>query len=334
MKAVFFSGKDQPLILKEVVKPKPTPKQVLVRLHFAGLNHRDLWIRQEQTSPVPEGIILGSDGSGVIESVGEETDPDLIGQEVVINPSLGWGKNPNVQADSFRILGFPDPGTFSDYVAISRDHVFEKPEHLSFSEAAALPLSGLTAYRALFSKARLRPGEKVLVTGIGGGAALWVLKLALAFQAKVYVTSGSETKLKKAMELGASGRFNYKELNWVEKATKEAGGFDVIVDSAGGEQFSQLLDLALPGGRIVLFGKTAGTIQNVSPRNLYWKQLSIFGSTMGTRDEFLSMLDFVYKHKLRPVIDEQFPLDQIETAMQRLENPDRFGKIVLKIFES
>lgn len=333
MKAAFFSVKGQPLILKEVAKPKPTPKQVLVRLHYAGLNHRDLWIRSEQTSPVPEGIILGSDGSGVIESVGEDIDPGWIGEEVIINPSLGWGKNPMVQADSFRILGFPDHGTFSEYIAISKDHVFEKPEHLSFAEAAALPLAGLTVYRALFSKARLRPGEKVLVTGIGGGAALWVLKLALAFQAKVYVTSGSQSKLDKALALGASGGFNYKEANWSEKATREAGGFDVIVDSAGGEQFGQLLELALPGGRIVLFGKTRGTIQNISPRSLYWKQLSIFGTTMGTRDEFLSMLDFVHKHQLHPEIDEEFSLDQIEAALQKLEMPERFGKIILKILE-
>jgi zinc-binding alcohol dehydrogenase/oxidoreductase len=331
MKAVLFSGKDHPLIVKEVPKPKPTAKQVLVRLRNAALNHRDLWILQEQAAHFPDGIILGSDGSGVIESVGEETDAGLEGQEVIINPSLGWGKNPLVQSDSFRILGFPDAGTFSEYIAISRDHVFEKPEHLSFEEAAAMPLSGLTAYRALFSKARLRPGEKVLVTGIGGGAALWAMKFALAFQARVYVTSGSEAKLKQAAALGAAGGFNYKESIWKERAIKEAGGFDVIVDSAGGDQFGQLVDLAMPGGRIVIFGKTAGTIQNISPRALYWKQLSVFGTTMGTRDEFLSMLDYVHKHQLRPVIDQQFPLEQIDAAFRQLELPDRFGKIVLTI---
>ena len=330
MNAVFFQGKDYPLIVKNVATPLPTGKQVLIRLHYAALNHRDIWIRTEQARHFPEGIILGSDGSGVIEAVGEEVDPEVEGQEVVINPSLKWGNNPVVQSDAFKILGFPDHGTFSEYIVISKDHVFEKPDHLSFAEAAALPLSGLTAYRALFTKARLRPGEKVLVTGIGGGSALWVMMFALAFKARVYITSGSESKLKKAMELGAEGGYNYKEPDWVEKAMKEAGGFDVIVDSAGGEQFSQLLNLALPGGRVVIFGRTAGAIPEIYPEILFRKQLSIFGTTMGSRDEFLSMLDFVHKHKLRPVIAETFPLEKAEEALRGLETDDRFGKIVLR----
>jgi zinc-binding alcohol dehydrogenase/oxidoreductase len=331
MRAVFFKGKDHSLEIKEIKKPHPTEKQVLVRLRYAALNHRDARMLREEPGYFPDGIILGSDGSGVVEDVGEEIDDVLIGEEVVINPSLGWGNNPLVQAGSFKILGFPDAGTFSDYLVISRSNVFEKPEHLSFTEAAALPLSALTAYRALFSKARLRPGEKVLVTGIGGGVAIWAMKFALAFKAKAFVTSGSEMKLKKAIEMGASGGFNYNELNWAERASREAGGFDVIIDSAGGEHFNQLLEAAVPGGRIVLFGKTAGSIQNVSPRTLYWKQLSIFGTTMGTRDEFLSMLDFVHKHQLRPVIDETFSLEQINDAFKRLNEKERFGKIVLQI---
>ena len=331
MKAVFFQGKDYPLIVKDVATPRPTEKQVLVRLHYAGLNHRDIWIRTEQARHFPEGIILGSDGSGVIEEVGEEVELHEEGQEVVINPSLKWGSNPVVQSDAFKILGFPDNGTFSEYIVISKDHVFDKPEHLSFEESAALPLSGLTAYRALFTKARLRPGEKVLVTGIGGGSALWVMMFALAFQARVYVTSRSASKLKKAMEMGAAGGYNYKEPDWVEKATKEVGGFDVIVDSACGKQFSQLLNLALPGGRVVIFGRTAGNIPDIAPELLFRKQLSVFGTTMGSRDEFLSMLDFVYKHKLRPVMAETFPLEKAEEALSSLEKDDRFGKIVLRI---
>lgn len=331
MRAVFFRGKDFPLVFKEVAKPSPSEKQVLVRLKAAGLNHRDLWIRRETEKHFPDGIILGSDGCGVVEAVGDEVDPGWEGLEVVINPSLKWGSNPAVQSDAFKILGFPDHGTFAEYITISKDHVFEKPDHLSIQEAAALPLSGLTAYRALFTKARLRPGEKVLVTGIGGGSALWAMKFALAFKARVYVTSGSSLKLNKAIEMGAAGGFNYNDPDWIDRITKEAGGFDVIVDSAGGKQFSQLLDMAVPGGRVVLFGRTAGTIPEVAPRAIFWKQLSIFGTTMGTRDEFLSMLDFVEKNKLRPVIDETLPLDHLEVAMQRLEKPDRFGKIVLQI---
>ncbi|MEK6782550.1 MAG: zinc-binding dehydrogenase [Bacteroidota bacterium] len=330
MRAAFFIKKDRPLEIRELKKPKPVKDQVLVRLHAAALNHRDIWTQKEQNAP-DDGIILGSDGSGLIENVGEDADPLLIGTEVVINPSLNWGDNPIVQGDSFKILGYPDNGTFSDYLIISKRQVFEKPEHLSYQESAAVPLAGLTAYRALFSKARLRAKEKVLITGVGGGAALWAFQFALAYQARVYVTSGSEEKLHKARGLGALGAFNYNDPEWTMKAAKEVGGFDIVIDSAGGEQFSKLPDLMMPGGRIALFGRTAGNIPVISARTLYWKQISILGTTMGTRDEFLSMLDFVESRKLKPIIDRIYPLEQAEEAMRRMEKGDQFGKIILQI---
>jgi zinc-binding alcohol dehydrogenase/oxidoreductase len=331
MKAILFHGKDSPLTLKEIKKPRPVKDQVLIRLHHAALNHRDYWTWKEQTTSSTDGIILGSDGSGVIEDVGEDADTLLIGMEVVINPSLDWGNDLNVQGNAFRILGYPDNGTFSDYIAISKKYAFERPEHLTFAESAAVPLSGLTAYRALFSKARLRAKEKVLITGIGGGAALWVLQFAVAYQARVYVTSGSDKKIEKAKALGALGGFNYKDPEWVQKAQKEAGGFDIIIDSAGGDQFSKLIELALPGGRIVNFGRTSGNISDLSTRLLYWKQLSIFGTTMGTRDEFLSMIDFIESRKIKPVVDSSYPLEKINEAMERMEKGEQFGKIVLNI---
>jgi zinc-binding alcohol dehydrogenase/oxidoreductase len=332
MRAVVFKNKDLPLVIEPTKKISPVKDQVLIRLHNAAVNHRDLWLIKEQAQHFEKGIVLGSDGAGIVESVGEDADPMLIGAEVVINPSLNWGTNPFVQGDSFKILGFPDNGTFSDYITVPKQYVFEKPEHLSFPEAAAVPLSGLTAYRALFSKARLRAKEKVLITGIGGGAALWVLQFAVAYQGRVYVTSSSEEKLQKAKELGAIDGFNYKNLDWAEQARKSSGGgFDIIIDSAGGPDFHKLIDLAMPGGRIVNFGRTAGNIGDISTRTLYWKQLSIFGTTMGTRDEFLSMLDFVESRKLKPVIDCVFPLEEISDAFKRMDEASQFGKIVLQI---
>ena len=155
MRAVFFKGKDEPLVVQSIKKPKPVKDQVLIRLHNAALNHLDHWIITEKTQSIGDGVILGSDGSGVIEMVGEDADPLLIGAEVVINPGMDWGTNPIVQGHSFKILGFPDNGTFSDYVVVSKKYIFEKPEHLNFVQSAALPLAGLTAYRALFSRARL-----------------------------------------------------------------------------------------------------------------------------------------------------------------------------------
>lgn len=332
MKAVLFKGKDFPLLVCEFPRPKPVKDQVLVKLYQAALNHRDLWIQQEQEKAGgPDGVILGSDGCGVIEEVGEDADPLLLGAEVIINPSLEWGNNPIVQGDAFRILGFPDHGTFAEFMVISKKYVFEKPEGLSPEESAAVPLSGLTAYRALFSKARLRAKEKVLITGIGGGAALLAFQFALAYGAKVFVTSGSEEKIQKALALGAIGGFNYRDATWAEKAKKEAGGFDIIIDSAGGDQFPKLLDLALPGGRIANFGRTAGNISEVSTRMLYSKQLSILGTTMGTRDEFLSMITFIESRRIKPVIDKVFPLEKIHDAFRRMEDQNQFGKIILKM---
>jgi NADPH:quinone reductase-like Zn-dependent oxidoreductase len=333
VKAVVFKGKDHPLVLQEMAVPQPAKDHVLIRLKAAALNHRDVWIRREQTLTAEKGTVLGSDGSGVIAAVGEEGDTSSIGKPVMINPSHDWGNNPLVQADNYRILGFPDHGTFAEYISVHKKYVHDKPAHLTFEEAAAVPLSGLTAYRALFTKARLRPGEKVLITGIGGGAALWAFQLALAFQAKVFVTSSSPEKMVRSVQMGAADAFNYREAAWVEKANRATRGFDVIIDSAGGAGFSSLLDLAAPGGRVVMFGRTAGAIPEVAPRQIFWKQLSIMGTTMGTRDEFLSLVDFIEKRQVKPIIDTVMPLEQTEQAMERMERGDQFGKIVLKIAE-
>ncbi|HEY5691287.1 MAG TPA: zinc-binding dehydrogenase [Cyclobacteriaceae bacterium] len=331
MRAVYFSGSNNPLSIKEIEKPKLGKNQVLVKLRNAALNHHELWMQKEQEQIMQDQVILGSDGSGTVEAVEAEDDHFLIGKEVVINPSLDWGKNPAVQAHSFSILGYPANGTFSDYIAISKKQIFEKPEHLSFEEAAAIPLAGLTAYRALFTKVKLRRSEKVLITGIGGGVALFALQFALSFDARVYVTSSLDDKLAMARDMGASGGYNYKDPEWVKKISKETGGFDVIIDSAGGKNFSQLLELAYPGARIALYGRGAGTISDISPKTIFWKQLSIFGSTMGTEDEFLSMLDFFCKHQLKPIIDSSFPLENVADAFKRMDQGDQFGKIVLSI---
>jgi zinc-binding alcohol dehydrogenase/oxidoreductase len=331
MKAVLFKGKDFPITIEDIKKPKPVKDQVLIKLKYAALNHRDIWIVQEQAQHFPNGIILGSDGSGVVDDVGEDADPLLVGAEVIINPSLEWGTNPVVHGDSFKILGFPDNGTFAEYITISKKYIFEKPEHLSFEESAAIPLSALTAYRALFSKARLRAKEKVLITGIGGAAALYALQFAVAYQARVYVTSGSEEKINRAKQLGAIGGFNYKDPEWASQAQKEANGFDIIIDTAGGPNFSKFLDITVPGGRIVNFGRTAGNIPDLNTRALYSKQISIFGTTMGTRDEFLSMIDFMESRKLKPVIDKTFPFSQFHQALDHMVQGNQFGKIVLDI---
>lgn len=331
MKAAVFKGKGKPLSVEEFDKPKPVKDQVRVKLRYASLNHLDLWIQQDQESPRANGVILGSCGCGVVDAVGDDADPLLIGMEVILFPSLDWGSNPIVQGHEFRILGFPDNGTFAEYIVISKKYIFEKPEHLNDEQSAAVPLAALTAYRALFSKARLRSNEKVLITGIGGGAAIYALQMAVAYGAKVFVTSSSEEKIAKAKSMGALGGFNYTKDDWSEQAKKISGGFDIIIDSAAGNQFGKLVELAVPGGRIVNFGRTAGNLSEINMRQVYWKQLSILGSTMGTRDEFLSMMDMLESRKIVPVIDRQFPLAQINEAFDYMKGQHHFGKITIRI---
>jgi NADPH:quinone reductase-like Zn-dependent oxidoreductase len=331
VKVAVFKGKGKPLSVEEFDKPKPVKDQVRIKLKYASLNHLDIWIQQDQESPREKGVIPGSCGCGVVDAVGDDADPLLIGMEVIIHPSLDWGNNPIVQGNEFRILGFPDNGTFAEYIVVSKKYIFEKPDHLNDEQSAALPLAALTAYRALFSKARLRANERVLITGIGGGAAIFVLQMAVAYGAKVFVTSASDEKIAKAKSLGAIGGFNYKNPDWAEQAKKTVGGFDIIIDSAAGNQFGKLIELAVPGGRIVNFGRTAGPMSEINMRQVYWKQLSILGSTMGTRDEFLSMIDMMESRKIVPVIDKQFPLTQINEAFDYMKAQNHFGKITIKI---
>ncbi|MCS6820143.1 MAG: zinc-binding dehydrogenase [Chitinophagales bacterium] len=333
MKALILKGKNQPLELGTTDKPEPKTEMVLVKITAAALNHRDVWIQKGLYAGLKFPIILGSDGSGVVEDTGDNVDRELIGKEVIINPSIGWGDDENVQSKNYKILGLPDDGTFAEYVVVPKQNVAPKPPHLNFYEAAALPLAGLTAWRALFTRAECKKGDKVLITGIGGGVALFAMQFALAAQASVFVTSSSDKKIEKAIHLGASGGVNYTKENWDKNLLEQHGMFDIIIDSAAGKDFSKLIDLAKPGGKIVCFGGTAGNIIDLSPQKIFWKQLSILGSTMGSPKDFNNMLSFVNQHLIRPIIDIVFPLERGQHAMDRMSNKEQFGKIVLQVHQ-
>lgn len=328
MKAVLFQSKSQPLEVREVDTPTPVDGEVLVRLSYAALNHRELWIWKEQSLKDP--VIPGSDGSGIVTAVGKNVDPAIISKEVIINPSLYWGSNEKIHSADYQILGIPTNGTFANFIVIKQEYVHAKPNHLTLKEAAAIPLAALTAYRALFTKAQTTASDKVLITGIGGGAALFAMQMAAAIGAATYVTSSSEDKIKKAIALGAKGGFNYKDPDWIKKAKESVAGFDVIIDSAAGDGFAALTEVANGAGRIVLFGRTAGNINNLKPGILYNKQLQIMGSLMGTSKEFAEMISFYRKYELHPVIDKEFSLDEINEAAKYMEG-SHFGKVVFAV---
>ena len=334
MQALQLDAIQQPVVLREVPAPVPGPGEILIELRAAALNHRDVWIQKGQYAGLKFPRTLGSDGAGTVAAHGPEVPAGApaVGARVLINPGHNWGDNPRAQAKEFTILGMPHDGTFAQQIAVPARYVHPLPAHLSFAQGAALPLGGVTAYRAAFTRAGVRPAERVLITGVGGGVALLALQFCVARGAEVWVTSGSEEKLTRAQALGARGGINYKTEKWAAELVRQAGGgFDAIIDSAAGAGFGALLDAAAPGGRIVFYGGTLGPIPDLPPAKVFWKQLTILGSTMGTEQDFVDMLGLVEHHHIKPVVDQIFPLAEGEAALRRMEAGQQFGKIVLEI---
>lgn len=334
MLALQLDAVHQPAVAREIDTPTPATGEVFIKMHAAALNHREVWIQKGQYAGIKLPCTLGADGTGEIVALGEGVTDLAVGTPVVIYPGVDWGDGSRAQGRNFRVLGMPDPGTLAEYTTAAAAYVRPRPAHLDWAQAAALPLAGLTAYRAAFARAQLQAGERVLVTGIGGGVALVAAQFCVAAGAEVWVTSGDDEKLARALALpiGLRGGANYKTSGWAKDLTKRAGGsFDVIIDSAAGAGFEYLVDAAAPGGRIVFYGGTQGNITSLPPGKVFWKQLSILGSSMGSLQDFDDMLAFVTEHQLVPVVDKQFALADGEAALRYLEAGQQLGKVVLTI---
>ncbi len=331
MKAAVLHEINGKFVFQDFEKPVPTGEEVLIKVKHAALNHRDVFIQKGQYAGLAFPIICGSDLCGVVAEVANPQHAHWIGKEVIVNPSLTWGDNPRVQAKTYTILGLPNNGSFAEYIVVPAHLIYPKPTHLSSQAAAALPLAGLTAFRALFSRAKVKVGETVLVTGIGGGVAIYAAQFAIANNCKVYVSSGSDEKIAKAVSFGAIGGANYKTTDWHKNLAKESGGFDVIIDGAGGPDFAKLIDLCNPGARIVSYGATVGAWNTGIPGKVFWKQIDILGSTMGNEEEFKQMVDFVNQYCIEPIVAKNFSLAQCEDAARFMDEGKQFGKIVLDI---
>lgn len=324
MKAVIHNGKTglQGLSFQEVPSKKPGYGEVKVKLKSAGLNHRDLFLMKNKSERDPH-VILGSDGAGIIEEVGEGVKNVAIQTEVIIFPTLNWDLTENVPAVP-EILGGPSDGTLAEYVIIPSQNVIKKPSYLSWEEAGVLPLSALTAYRALFTKAQLKKGEHLLIPGIGSGVATYALFMAKAIGATVSVTSRSEEKRNRALQLGADYAFDSYS-NWDEQLQEKRA--DVVLDSIGPALFSEYFRHVKPNGRIVSFGASSGDDLCFPVRSLFFPQINILGTSMGSCEEFHDMLAFIEKHKLRPVIDRTYPLEKVCEAYTRMQEGRQFGNI-------
>lgn len=321
-------------------RPRPHPRrgQALLEVKAAALNHLDIWVRMGGRSPEPMPHVLGSDAAGVVAELGEEAQGLSIGQEVVLNPGLSCGlcefclAGQTSQCASFGIVGLTGPGTFAQFVAVPAANLRPKPAHLDFRQAAALSLAHLTAWRMLISRGRCLPGQTVLIHGIGGGVALAALQLAKAAGARTIVTSSSDDKLARAAELGADHGINYRTAD-VAQGVRDftAGrGVDLVIDSVGAGTLPTSLACLRKGGRVVLCGVTGGAQVHVNLQAVYWNQLEIVGSTMGTQEEHRQLLQAVEASHLAPVIDSVRPLTEIHEATRRMETGGQFGKIVLE----
>ena len=321
MKAIRLENKN--LIWREDY-PIPVCKEghSLVQIRSAALNRRDQWIC-EGAYPHIQNATLGSDGSGVVVE-GEA----LQGADVVICPSLHWGNTEAFQSEEYSILGMPTDGTFAEYCLVPTENIVPKPQHLSHDQTAALPLAGLTAWRALFTQGRLQKGEKLLITGVGGGVSTLALQFAVAYGAHVWVTSSSEQKIEKAISLGAKGGVNYTKTGWDKDLSSN---FDVIVDGAGGAGFGLLVRKVAMGGRIVFYGGTSGAWPSILPQHLFFKQAHIIGSTMGSAVDFARMIEFVAQHELVPILEEVYPIHDYANAFAAQLDASKMGKVVLSI---
>jgi zinc-binding alcohol dehydrogenase/oxidoreductase len=308
---IHEDGGPEVLRYEDVTDPVPGAGEVLISLRAASLNHLDLWVRKGLPS-VPKPRILGADGAGVRVDTGER---------VVINPGLEHGQ-------TITVIGEHTDGTHAELIAVPETNVFPLDDAISFETAAAFPLVYETAYRMLVTKARLQEGELVLIWGIGGGVATASFEIARALGARTLVTSGSDEKLARAREWGADVAVPHAE---AAAAAKELGGVDLVVETVGEATWKDSLAALKPGGRVVVCGATSGPNPPAQLHRFWWKQLTVYGSTMGTREDFLGAYDLVRSGRARVHVDSVFPLEDTRAAHERLERGDQLGKIVLEI---
>ncbi len=333
MKALLQETSDGPEAVRVADVETPTPKagEVRVALKAASMNHREMWIARGLYPGMTLPSTLGCDGAGVVDLIGDGVTGVSPGDEVVIYPGLGWGANRHAPQADFGLLGMPHAGTIAEYICVPAQSLAPKPAFMTFEEAAATVLTGLTAWRALMFKGQLQPGETLLISGVGGGVATFGLAFAVALGAKVYVTGENEDVLARAKDMGALGGLLYTDPDWRKQVSKLTGGVDVVLDGAPAPSFANYVRSINPGARIVIYGSTAGDKFEITATSIFLKSASIVGSQVGDPQDFRDMLAFVEKHQIKPVIERAFPLAEAKEALLYLQEQHQFGKVVVTI---
>lgn len=311
-----------------------------VRVLCTSVNHRDQYIREGRYAQIRYPAVLGSDICGVL-APHEHSDPSVIheGKRIIVDPSLQWGDDQRAQGQKYNIIGMPSQGALAEYTCVPDASIYPAPFHLTDEQAAAVPLAGVTAYRALFTRGALQQNETVLITGVGGGVATFLLQFALAASAHVIVSSRSNEKLSLAMKLGAHDTILLEQhdasflMSDADKQKLKELSIDLVVDSVGGDTVNDLTDVLKPGGRLVFYGTSKGAVPSLNLHRIYWKQLSLLGSTMGTSTDFADMLSFVNVHGIVPIVDSVFDLEHTASAFDRMQSAEQFGKIVVRVGE-
>lgn len=328
MKALVLSSEKE-LEWKEVETPEPKEGEVLVQIKSAALNHRELWITKGLYPGMKLPCILGADGAGVVRAVGSEKDVRWKDKEVLIYPAYGWGESEQAPSRQFRVLGMPDPGTIGEYISVPVANLVVKPSYLNWEEAAAIPVAGLTAWRALVRHGGIDENSRVLITGIGGGVAQAGFSLAKAFGAKVYVTSSSEEKIALAKTAGAEGGVNYKSEDWNLQLKEMSGGIDIVLDSSPAPVLDDYFRFLNYGGRVVAYGSTGNRKTEINISKMFLRHIQFIGTAMGSPKEFQELLNFMEEHKIKPKVHASFSFAEAEKAFQALSEGKQVGKICL-----
>jgi NADPH:quinone reductase-like Zn-dependent oxidoreductase len=340
MKAAVFSefGGPEVIRLADMEIPQPGPGEVRVSVRASAMNHLDLWVRRGLPFEITMPHIGGSDVAGVVEAVGPGVEGVIPGTRVVVDPSLdydwyhGTPSGPGLPGREFRIIGEHTQGGFAEYCVVPAANLLEIPEGVPFETAAAASLVSVTAWRGLMVRGALRAGERLLVTGASGGVATMAIQLGRLAGAQVFtVTSGPEN-VERALELGAHVAYDRSEVDWGRALWEDTGreGVHLAFDSVGEAVWPQCLKALGVGGRLVTFGATTGARGETEIRTVFWKQLSILGSTMGSPDDYRRVMELVFHGQIRPVIHEVLSLENARRAHELLEAGAGFGKLVLK----